>query len=108
MDEAAEEAALETFFYGSWQNVRDLMDRGGTNDLTRIALINLTQIITQICKHLDAAGYAGSNSDFISGVMGWTTKELEGSDEADEVDELVSLSEPARRLLRSVANDSDP
>ncbi len=98
MEEGAEEEVSETFFYGSWPIVRTLMDRGGTGDLRRIALVNLTKLMTQICEKLDDALYSTSRTDFLSGVQDWTSERLTGSDEA--VDDLPALSKAAEQLRR--------
>jgi len=104
MDETAEEEVSETFFYGGWPVVRELMDRGGTGDLRRMALINLTQVMIQICQHLDDAPHSVTSDDFISGVQDWTLEELAGPDEV--VDELASLSKSAEALRLKVIDGS--
>ncbi len=96
MEASAEEESSETFFYGGWSVIRDLMNKGGTGDLRRIALINLTQVIDQICSVLQ-----DSDGELLARIQDWSFEELSGEDEA--VDELLSLSEPARQALKKLA-----
>ncbi len=96
MDPSADENVSETFFYGGWPVVRELMDRGGTGHLRRVALINLTELICQLCDELNQAQPVVTTSEFLLSVQDWTLEKLLGPD--DTVDELALPKESAKTL----------
>lgn len=102
------ETSSDTFFYDSWPILRKRIENYGTRGFRRLALINLSDLIANICEILEHLMEITTEQAFLDALQAWTDEGLSSDDEIHETLDLRNVDQLVEELKEEQSRGSDP